>query len=103
MASNLYKNRIYIAEDGRSKAGDEHNCTTVSAIKYLGKSKYTQYVYHNSSQYGIKERTIIYDSSKKGTEGDMGTTNRSFDIVTINDKLKDYLKNGIWKWYFTSK
>ena len=33
----------------------------------------------------------------------MGTTNRSFDIVTINDKLKDYLKNGIWKWYFTPK
>lgn len=101
--SEVDKNRIYIAEDGRSKAGDEHNCTTVSAIKYLGKSKYTQYVYHNSSQYGIKERTIIYDSSKKGTEGDMGTTNRSFDIVTINDKLKDYLKNGIWKWYFTPK
>ncbi len=99
--------RIYVGEDGRGKI-DEHNCTTVSAIKYLGGDRYIQYAIHNpqalSKKYGnIIERTIIYDTSKKGTDGYMGITNRTFELVEINDELKNYLKNGIWRWYFTNE
>jgi len=99
--------RIYVSEDGRGTI-DEHNCTTVSAIKYLGGDRYIQYAIHNpqalSKKYGnIIERTIIYDTSKKGTDGYMGITNRTFELVEINDELKNYLKNGIWRWYFTNE
>ena len=33
----------------------------------------------------------------------MGITNRTFELVEINDELKNYLKNGIWRWYFTNE
>jgi len=102
--SKLDKNRIYVAEDGRA-AADENNCTTVSAIKYLDEDRYIQYALHNpraaSKDYSnIKERTLIYDKSKKGTDGNLGITNRSFEISETSYELKNYLKNNIWKWYF---
>tara|TARA_R110000822_G_scaffold302673_1_gene427071 strand:+ start:5894 stop:7021 length:1128 start_codon:yes stop_codon:yes gene_type:complete len=105
--SKLDKNRIYVAEDGRGLV-DEDNCTTVSAIKYLDENRYTQYTIHNpravSKMYdNTTERTLIYDKSKKGTDGNLGITNRSFELSEINDELKNYLKNNIWKWYFTNE
>ena len=105
--SKLDKNRIYVVEDGRA-AIDEHNCTTVSAIKYLDENRYTQYTIHNpetsKKMYNhITERTLIYDKSKTGTNGNLGITNRSFELSEINDELKNYLKSGIWRRYFTNE
>ena len=44
--SSVDKDRIYVAEDGRSNV-DEYNCTTVSAIKCLDENRFIQLVHHS--------------------------------------------------------
>ena len=29
----------------------------------------------------------------------MGVTNREFEVADTHEDLKNYLKNGIWRWY----
>ena len=96
--------RIYVTEDSRARI-NEHNCTTVSAIKCLDNETLIQYVHHSPYAYrgqhiNEKFRTILYDYSKKGDSGYMKVTNRCYQEVETNKELVNHLKNGIWSWYF---
>jgi len=99
--------RIYVTEDSRGNI-NEYNCTSISAIKCLDENKYKQYTLHNSgAPYGkydnLKEISRIYDGGKYGNSGYMGVTNREYETDDENTELKNYLKNGIWRWYFTNE
>lgn len=95
--------RIYVTEDSRG-AINEYNCTTVSAIKALDENKYRQYTIHNAgapyAKYdNISQISRIYDAGKYGKSGYLGVTNRDYEEVDTDKELKEYLKNGIWRWY----
>ena len=95
--------RIYVTEDSRS-AINQYDCTTVSAIKALDENKYRQYTIHNAgapyAKYNrIYEISRIYDAGKYGNSGYLGVTNRDYEEVDMDKELKEYLKNGIWRWY----
>ena len=83
--SEFDENRIYVSEDGRKDINDSR-CTTVSAVKYLGGDRYLQTVHH---QPGNNTRSVIF--KKKYS---------TYTIVGNNKKLLNYLKSGIWRWYF---
>ena len=105
--SELDMERIYVTEDSRG-AINEYNCTTVSAIKALDENKYRQYTIHNAgapyAKYdNIQEISRIYDGGKYGKSGYMGVTNREFEVADTHEDLKNYLKNGIWRWYFENE
>ena len=55
---------------------------------------------------GYEEVARIYER-KYGTEGDLGVINRTWEDINFKHKtiikLKDYLMNGIWRWYFTNE
>ena len=106
----LDMDRIYVTEDSRA-AVNEYNCTSVSAITALDEDKYVQYCMHNGGapdgKYdGYEEVARIYER-KYGTEGDLGVINRTWEDINFKHKtiikLKDYLMNGIWRWYFTNE
>ena len=106
----LDMDRIYVTEDSRA-AVNEYNCTSVSAITALDEDKYVQYSMHNGGapdgKYdGYEEVARIYER-KYGTEGDLGVINRTWEDINFKHKtiikLKDYLMNGIWRWYFTNE
>ena len=106
----LDMDRIYVTEDSRA-AVNEYNCTSVSAITALDEDKYVQYCMHNGGapdgKYdGYEEVARIYER-KYGTEGDLGVINRTWEDINFKNKkiikLKDYLMNGIWRWYFTNE
>ena len=107
---DLDMKRIYVTEDSRA-AYSEYNCTSVSAIMALDDKKYIQYCMHNSmAHYGnyenCEEVGRIYER-KYGGEGDLGVIHRDWEVLNIShrtiQKLKNYLKNGIWRWYFTNE
>ncbi len=96
--------RIYVAEDSRGRI-NEYHCTTVSATKCIDDQNLIQFVHHSPYAYlgkhiNERSRTIKYNYNKVGTSGYMKVTNRSFDEIEDNEELINYLKNGIWSWYF---
>tara|TARA_A100001201_G_scaffold46737_1_gene47219 strand:- start:3869 stop:4972 length:1104 start_codon:yes stop_codon:yes gene_type:complete len=104
---DLDMNRIYVTEDSRA-AVSEYNCTSVSAIMALDDKKYIQYCMHNGmAPYGKYDRYEevgrIYER-KYGNSGDLGVIHREWENVNVNHKdiqnLKNYLRGGIWRWYF---
>ena len=104
---DLDMNRIYVTEDSRA-AVSEYNCTSVSAIMALDDKKYIQYCMHNGmAPYGkydkYEEVGRIYER-KYGNSGDLEVIHREWENVDVNHKdiqnLKNYLRGGIWKWYF---
>ena len=104
---DLDMNRIYVTEDSRA-AVSEYNCTSVSAIMALDDKKYIQYCMHNGmAPYGkydkYEEVGRIYER-KYGNSGDLGVIHREWENVDVNHKdiqnLKNYLRSGIWRWYF---
>ena len=105
--SELDMNRIYVTEDSRS-AVSEYNCTTVSAIIASGEKKYIQYCMHNGyapyGKYGGHQEEVgrIYER-QYGHSGDLGVIHREWEDVEIENPeiqvLKDYLRNGVWRWY----
>ena len=111
--SPVDKDRIYVAEDGRSNV-DEYNCTTVSAIKCLGESRFIQLVHHSpKGPKGIhisdQSVTRIYD--KRCKEGETLEFSCSMDNIEIVEtdsnrysfELLKHLITGPWRWYFTNE
>ena len=91
---NLVEDRIYVCEDGRSVAhnndyGEEDSrhkySTTVSAIKKV-KNRFIQLSFHSPNK---ESKTIFYDNSSNAIKE-----------VKTNEKLLNFLKNGVWEWYF---
>ena len=87
------KNRIYVAEDGRGDVDPNHG-TTVSAIRCLDDHRFVQFVHHspNASKghhSNEKTRTIMYDNK-----------NKFYETIETDTELLNYLRSGIWKWYF---
>ena len=104
--SEVDKDRIYVAEDGRSVV-DEWNCTTVSAIKCLDENRFIQLVQHSpKGPHGIHEndklQTIIYDKRHKEDEIDrtFSCSRENIEHIETDFELLNYLKSGIWRWYF---
>jgi len=100
--------RIYVTEDSRSQYND-YNCTSVSAIMALDEKRYLQYCAHNRGapykQYDEIEQVSRIYTRQYGHSGDLGVIHREWeDTNSIRtpqiNVLKDYLKNGIWRWYF---
>ena len=83
--SEFDESRIYISEDGRRNI-DNSRCTTVSAVKYLGKGKYLQTAHHQPEN---NTRSVIYNKN-----------NLRYDLVDNDNQLLNYLKSSIWGWYF---
>tara|TARA_B100000424_G_scaffold182345_1_gene141245 strand:- start:847 stop:1044 length:198 start_codon:yes stop_codon:yes gene_type:complete len=54
--------------------------------------------------YGTFEEVGRIYERKYGDSGDLKIINRTWENVPINNPeiqvLKNYLRNGIWKWYF---
>ena len=106
--SKLDMDRIYVTEDSRSQYND-YNCTSVSAIMALDEKRYLQYCAHNRGapykQYDEIEQVSRIYTRQYGHSGDLGVIHREWeDTNSIRtpqiNVLKDYLKNGIWRWYF---
>ena len=101
--SEVDVDRVYVAEDGRSKV-DEWNCTTVSAIKYLDENRFVQVVKH----IGTDLHAILYD--RRHISGDDTTwLCSSINIQEIKwwdeehstiEKLTNYLMSNVWRRYF---
>ena len=108
---DLDMNRIYVTEDSRSQYND-YNCTSVSAIMALDEKRYLQYCAHNQGapykNYDKIEQVSRIYTRQYGRSGDLGVIHREWEDTNsvrtpqIN-VLKDYLKNGIWRWYFGNK
>jgi len=91
--SPVDKDRIYVAEDGRGDVDPNHG-TTVSAIRCLDDNRFVQFVHHspNASKghhTNEKTRTIMYDNK-----------NKFYETIETDTELLNYLRSGIWKWYF---
>jgi len=87
------KNRIYVAEDGRGNVDPNHG-TTVSAIRCLDDHRFVQFVHHSPNapkghHSNEKTRTIMYDNK-----------NKFYETIETDTELLNYLRSGIWKWYF---
>ena len=87
------KNRIYVAEDGRGNVDPNHG-TTVSAIRCLDDHRFVQFVHHSPNapkghHTNEKTRTIMYDNK-----------NKFYETIETDTELLNYLRSGIWKWYF---
>ena len=87
------KNRIYVAEDGRGDVDPNHG-TTVSAIRCLDDHRFVQFVHHSPNapkghHTNEKTRTIMYDNK-----------NKFYETIETDTELLNYLRSGIWKWYF---
>ena len=87
------KNRIYVAEDGRGNVDPNHG-TTVSAIRCLDDNRFVQFVHHSPNapkghHTNEKTRTIMYDNK-----------NKFYETIETDTELLNYLRSGIWKWYF---
>ena len=105
---DLDMSRIYVTEDSRSQYND-YNCTSVSAIMALDEKRYLQYCAHNRGapykQYDEIEQVGRIYTRQYGHSGDLGVIHREWEDTNnirtpqIN-VLKNYLKNGIWRWYF---
>jgi len=103
--SEVDKDRIYVVEDGRS-AVDEWNCTTVSAVKYLNENEFIQLTRHSpQGPHGIHENDILNTSiynriHKIDEEVDFSCSMKNITPTDTNFELLNYLKSGIWRWYF---
>jgi hypothetical protein len=103
--SEVDENRIYVAEDGRS-AVDEWNCTTVSAIKYIDKNRFIQLTQHSPlGPQGIHKNDIlntsIYNTIHKiGEKVEFSCSKENITTIDTNFELLNYLKSGVWRWYF---
>ena len=86
--SEFDESRIYVSEDGRSTI-DNSRCTTVSAMKYLGEGEYLQTSHHQPEN---NTRSVIYNKN-----------NSRYDLVDNDNQLLNYLKSGIWRWYFENE
>jgi hypothetical protein len=87
------KNRIYVAEDGRGDVDPNHG-TTVSAIRCLDDHRFVQFAHHSPDatkghHSNEKTRTIMYDNK-----------NKFYETIETDTELLNYLRSGIWKWYF---